>query len=289
MELSIIIVNWNTSELLRKCLASIRSSTPSVSFEIIVVDNASSDDSAAMVRQYFQEVELIENSENLGYAEGNNQAIEKARGDYLLLLNPDTEVKCDTIDNLLEFARAHPSAGAVGCRLIGNDGEVQRSCRGFPKPWGVFCEYTGLSRLFPNSRRFGAYRMKYFDYKHEAEVDQPMASCLIISRKAFEDIGVFDKEFPIFFNEVDWCFRARQGGWSIHFTPTAEVLHHGGASTKQAGLEMKRESHRALKRFYEKHYKNEIPGPIYRFIMFAIEMNSRITSRAKSIDRKSSK
>lgn len=289
MELSIVIVNWNTREYLRSCLASIFSSTPSVSFEVIVVDNASGDGSAEMVRECFKNVELIENDENIGYAEGNNQAIERSGGEYLLLLNPDTEVRFDTIDKLLEFARSHPDAAAVGCRLIGNDGRVQRSCRGFPEPWGVFCEYIGLSRLFPGSRAFGSYRMTYFDYECEAEVDQPMASCLLIPRKAIEETGLFDKEYPIFFNEVDWCYRAKKAGWKVYFTPEAEILHHGGASTRQKRPEMKKESHEALKRFYEKHYKQKISRPVYSAIMLAIDLNSKKASRLKSVDSKDGK
>jgi GT2 family glycosyltransferase len=311
MLLSIIIVNWNTRDYLAKCLQSIRANPPSANktgddprqqspegsglwstvyglrstFEIIVVDNASADRSAAMVLAEFGNVTLIANERNLGYAEGNNQGIEASNGDYILLLNPDTEVKAGALDALLLFGSSHANAAAVGCRLVGEDLRVQRSCRSFPNPAGVFYEYTGLSRLFPHSRRFGAYRMTWFHYNREAEVDQPMGSCLLLSRKAVEDVGQFDTDFPIFFNEVDWCYRAKQKGWAVYFTPSAEVLHHGAAGTSQVKPEMVWESHRSLLKFYDKHYRKSMNPIAFKAISAAIKLNSFLSSRGKSIGR----
>ena len=199
IDLSIIIVNWNTRDYLRRCLASIQACPPNVAHEVIVVDNASVDGSADMVREEFSGVILIANDENQCYAEGNNQGIKVSTGAYVLLLNPDTEVTLGALDSILAFGRSHANAAAVGCRLIGPDGRVQRSCRSFPDPLGVLFEYTRLSRVFPSNKRIGAYRMTWFDYDHEAEVDQPMGSCLLLSRKAIEDVGMFDQDFPIFF------------------------------------------------------------------------------------------
>jgi len=281
MQLSIIIVNWNTKDYLRRCLASIREHPFSGSAEVIVVDNASSDSSAEMVKEEFPEVVLLANEENLGYAEGNNQGIERAGGEHVLLLNPDTEVNAGTLDVLSQFLDAHSDAAAVSCRLIGPDGKVQSSCRSFPDPAGVLYEYSRLSRLFPRSRVFGSYRMTYFDYATEAEVDQPMASCLMLTRKALDDVGLFDEEFPIFFNEVDWLFCAREKGWKVYFTPAAEIIHHGGASTRQVKPEMVRQSHRSLAAFYRKHYKRRIPAPLYWFIMAAISVNCFFSSRLR--------
>ena len=285
MDLSIVIVNWNTRDHLLRCLELIRANLAAGEFEVVVVDNASSDESAELVREHVSGVTLIENSENLGYAEANNQGIAASSGDYILLLNPDTEVKPGTLDTLLAFGKSHPDAAAVGCRLVGPDGEVQRSCRSFPKPLGVLFEYTGLSHLFPRSRLFGSYRMTYFDYSHDAEVDQPMASCLLISRKAWDQVGKFDQDFPIFFNEVDWCYRAKQMGWKVYFTAGAEVTHYGGASTRQVKPQMVRESHQSLCRFYEKHYRSRLPLPVYWFVLMAVRANSFFASRLRFADR----
>lgn len=286
MILSIIIVNWNTRDYLRRCLASIEANRPRFDHEVIVVDNASPDGSADMVRDEFPAAHLIANDGNLGYAAGNNQGVEIAAGRYLLLLNPDVEVKPGALDALVEFAEGHPDAAAVGCRLIGEDGQVQRSLRSFPEPWGVLCDYLKLSKVFPRSRRFASYRMTWFDYDREMEVDQPMGSCLLISRKAIDEIGMFAEEFPIFFNDVDWLYRAKQKGWKVEFTPSAEVLHAGGASTCQRRPEMVRESHRSMKLFYEKHYRGRIAAPVYWFIIAAISINSVLASWQASLRSK---
>lgn len=289
MILSIIIVNWNTREYLRRCLHSIEKNQPAVEYEIIVIDNASPDCSADMVREEFTEVCLIANAENRGYAVGNNQGFEVANGEYLLLLNPDVEVKHGSIDALVAFANSHPDAAAVGCRLVGEDGRVQRSLRSFPEPWGVLFEYTKLSKLFPRSRRLASYRMTWFDYDRETEVDQPMGSCLLLSRKVLRDIGMFAEEFPIFFNDVDWMYRARQNGWKSYFTPAAEVLHIGGASTRQRKPAMVRESHRSMKLFYYKHYRGHIAAPVYCFIIAAISINSVVACWQASLVSKGGK
>jgi len=282
MDLSIAIVNWNTREYLERCLRSIFEHPPDCEFEVIVVDNASTDGSAKLVADNFHNVTLISNSENLGYARGNNQAIETSSGEFILLLNPDIEVKPGALDALLAFAKAHPEAAAVGCRLIHPDGRIQRSVRSFPSPAAVLFEYLKISRIFPNSRLFGRYRMTYFDYSTAAEVDQPMASCLLLSRRALDDVGTFDEQFPIFFNDVDWCYRAKKKGWKIFFTPDAEVIHHGGASTTQVRAKMISESHRSLARFYAKHYRGKMCAVIYWLIMIAIFTNSFFASRIKA-------
>lgn len=267
------------------CLDSIERHPPQGEFEVVVVDNDSSDGSAQIVRECFSDVTLIEHMKNVGYAEGNNRGIRASTGRFVLLLNPDTEVKAGSLNALIKFADEHPEAAAIGCRLVGTDGKVQRSCRSFPDPTGVLFEYARLSCLFPKSRLFGSYRMTYFRYTQQAEVDQPMGSCLLLSRKAVEDVGMFDQEFPIFFNEVDWCFRAKQKGWKIYFTPSAEIVHHGGASTNQIKAEMVRESHRSMRKFYDKHYKGHISKPVYWFITAAISINSFLASRLASIGR----
>jgi len=275
MLLSVVIVNWNTSRLLEACLDGIvgNGGQGAGDGEVIVVDNASSDFDEAYFRSRFPDVKFVVNDANVGYAKANNQAIAESSGGYVLLLNPDTEVKGDALDRLVEFMEAHPDAAAAGCRLVRPDGTVERSCRSFPEPGPVAAEWLGLSRLFPKSRRLGAYRMTWFGYDREMVVDQPMGSCLILSRRAIEQVGLFDEDFPIFFNDVDWCYRAKQAGWNVYFTPAAEVVHHGGASTKQVRREMRRESHRSLARFYYKHYRRRLFPPLYWLIMAAIRVS----------------
>ncbi len=167
-----------------------------------------------------------------------------------------------SLTRAVQFMAAHPDAGAMGCRLIGADGETQRSVRGFPDPGPVLWEFLGLSRLFPRSRLFGAYRMTWFGYDEVTEVDQPMGSFLLITRAAYEKVGGMDLQFPIFFNEVDWCWRAkREQGFRIYYTPDVAVTHYGGGSTRQVKASMVRESHRSLLRFYDKHYATSCSAP----------------------------
>lgn len=285
MDLSIIIVNWNTRDYLRGCLRSIAANPPACDYEVIVVDNASGDGSADMVRESFPDVRLIANETNERYAEGNNIGMRESTGDYVLLLNPDTVVKPNSLGTLLAFGKAHPEAAAVGCKLVGPDGVVQKSVRSFPDPRSVLFEYARISKAFPESEVFGRYRMTYFRYDAVAEVDQPMGSCLLLSRKAIDEVGMFDQQFPIFFNEVDWCYRAKRQGWKIFFTPDAEVIHYGGAGTRQMKPEMIRESHRSLRRFYRKYYKNRMSKPSYWFIGGSIAVNSFFASRLRAIGR----
>lgn len=277
MLLSICIVNWNTRDYLRECLTALQTyPVQGAETEIIVVDNASTDGSAVMVAEEFPQAYLVASKENVGYAQGNNEALSRARGEWVLLLNPDVIVHKSSLTLALRFGRDHPKAGAIGARLVGPDGETQRSVRSFPDPWPVLWEYAGLSRRFPRSRLLGAYRMTWFDYDRPAEVDQPMGSFLLIRRAALDQVGLMDPQFPIFFNEVDWCWRAkRQCGWQIWYTPDVVVTHYGGGSTRQVKTRMIRESHRSLLAFYDKHYKGRIAPLVYALITRAVAWNER--------------
>ena len=294
MRLSICIVNWNTSDLLAECLRSIQHvgadprvcpSTeateqprvcPSSDVEVIVVDNASADFDEEKFRREFPDALFIRSEQNEGYAHGNNQAIARSSGEYILLLNPDTVVREGTLEALVRFMDEHPEAGAAGCKLIKPDGTIDPSCRAFPTPMAVAFEYLGLSKLFPKNKLFARYRMTWFNYDEIIEIDQPMASSLIIRRAALDNVGLFDEEFPIFFNDVDWCRRAKNAGWRIYFTPTAVVTHYGGASTKQIRLQMIEESHRSLVRYYDKHYAGLANLPARLMVRAGAWLNLRL-------------
>ena len=258
-ELSIGIVSWNTRDLLDACLRSIATAPDAVTREVIVVDNASADDTAEMVRDRHPDVTLIANADNRGYAAGNNQAIAAASGELILLLNPDIVVHPGGLETLVGVLRERPEAGAVAPRLILPDGSVQASCRSFPTPDVVLYEALGLSRFFPRSRRFGKYRMTWWGYDDERPVDQPMASAFMVRRAVLDQVGGMDEDFPIFFNDVDLCKRIREAGWEIRFTPRASMDHVGGASTSQVRRRMIVESHRSFVRFYRKHYRGTLP------------------------------
>ena len=282
LTLSVAIVNWNTRQMLLDALASIYSAAPSLSFEVVVVDNASADGSAAAVASNFPQVVLIANAENTGYAQGNNQAIKTAQGAYILLLNPDVLLPEGGLDRAVGFMESHTDAGALGVRQVHPDGRLQRSVRGFPTPVTVLWELLGLSRLFPRNRLFGAYRMTWFDYAHVAEVDQPMGTFLLMRRAVVEQVGILDEAFPIFFNEVDWCLRCKRAGWRIYFTPEVEIVHYGGASTAQVGAAMAWESRRGLLQFYAKHYPTLRFRPLRALIALASWPHAWLQARRRT-------
>jgi hypothetical protein len=263
LALSICMVNWNTRDHLRECLQSIATYPPGRPHEIIVVDNASSDGSADMLARDFPQARLIANTKNEQYARANNQAIRASSGDMILLLNSDVRMLEGTIDRLLAFMDDNPAAGACAPKLIYPDGRLQRSVRSFPTPGALLADLVGLARLFPRSETLGCYRLTFWDYDSVREVDQPMASAFVIRRRALLQVGLFDEQFPLFFNDVDLCYRLRKAAWRIYFVPHARAIHHVGASTSQAWRQALRMSQEGLLRFYRKHYRGELSCPAY--------------------------
>lgn len=280
MDLSVVIVNWNTRELLRACLASLRTSLAAseLSSELIVVDNASADGSAAMVAAEFPEARLFANETNLSYAGGNNQGIAAATGEFILLLNPDTEVPVGAPDSLARLLRELPEAGAAAPALVFPDGRVQDSVRGFPTLRALMGEVTGLARLLPRTS-WGSYRGQALPADRPSLVDQPMASAFLVRRKALEQVGAFDEQFALFFNDVDLCFRLKLAGWAILYDPRVRVVHVGGASTRQVRPEAIRRSHEGLRRFYAKHYRAKLAGPVYALVTLAIALTGAVRAR----------
>jgi hypothetical protein len=259
--LSILIVHWNTCPDLRECLLSLQANPYTRGTqEIIVVDNGSTDNAANMVWQEFPQVALLGNAHNENYARATNQALKRATGDYLLLFNPDVKALPGSLDNLVAVLQelcADGKAGAVGAKLVYEDGRIQRSVRGFPTPANIFYDLVGLSRLFPRSR-FGAYRLPVFHYDGEREpAPQPMASCFLLTRKAYERVGGMDERFPLYFNDVDWCKRASDVGVGIWYTSRAVFVHGWGKTTGRSprvAQVARWESHRALLRYWHLHH-----------------------------------
>jgi hypothetical protein len=258
---SILIVNWNTRAFLDACLASLKNLPSNLKREVIVVDNASTDGSADLVRERYPDVVLVEPGANLGYAAGNNLAFTKASGEFLLTLNPDTEFMDDSLAAGIEILKADTRAGALGAKQIGPDGEVQQSIRGFPTAIGILGDVTGLGGRFPKSR-LDSYRLSAFNYEIAQEAPQPMGTFLLFKRTALETIGdpkaPYDPAFPIFFNEVDLLLRLQKGGWHALYSPDVHIKHHGGESTKQVRKSMIWESHRSLVRFLWKHRSSSL-------------------------------
>ncbi|MBX9722221.1 MAG: glycosyltransferase family 2 protein, partial [Candidatus Obscuribacterales bacterium] len=254
MRLSVITVSWNVSKLLDVSLQTLKRDIEGIDAEVFVIDNASADDSVEMVRREHPWVKLIANDSNLGFAKANNQAIKLATGEYVLLLNPDTEVIPGAIPKLIQFLEEHPKAAVVAPQLINSDGSIQRSCREFPTFLGMVYELLGLSKMFPNNKTFGSYKMLDFEHDVLREVDQPEGACLLMRRSILDEVGTLDEGYFMLFEEVDWCYRVKEAGWQIWFDPSAKVVHHFGQSIKQVKVRMIVSSHKGLYRFWSKHY-----------------------------------
>ncbi len=218
-EISIIIVNWNTRDVLCDCLRTLYQQAGGIDFEVIVVDNASTDSSAEMVKVRFPNVILIENHENRGFAAANNQGMAIARGRYVLLLNSDTVVPDDTMPKMVAFAYNHPEAAVVGCRVLNPDGTLQPTCFMFPSLLNMVLSSTYLYKLFPGSKFFGRERMTWWDRNDAREVDVVTGCFMLVRREAIEQIGLLDEYFFMYGEETDWCYRFKQAGWKVIFTP----------------------------------------------------------------------
>jgi len=266
VELSVIIVSYNTSALLRNCLSSLQQAEEEAALEIIVIDNASRDGSAEMVTQEFPHIMLIKNPSNAGFAAANNQGLRVARGKFLLLLNSDTEVRTGALAHCRDFLRARSEAGIVGCKLLNADGSVQPSCESFLSLSNLFFENFFWEKIFPRSRWFGRRALSYFAYDRVLQVDYVKGAFLMITRRAFEDLGLLDEKFFFYAEEMDWCYRARQKGWQVYFTPGGEVLHYGGQSSDPVSPATFVQLHRARYQFYRKHH-NAFSSAIARVIM----------------------
>ena len=263
--LTVVVVSWNTRDLLDRSLETLKedlertSKSDNLETEVFVVDNDSKDGSAAMVAEKHGWATLIANDDNLGFAKANNQVLRQAKGRYILLLNPDTEVEPGALKTLIDFLEAHPKAGIVAPQLLNSDGSIQRSCRQFPTFTGMLFELIGLSKLFPKGSKMGttfrAYKMLDWEHDDEREVDQPEGACLLLRREVLEEVGLLDEGYFMLFEEVDWCYRIKKAGWQIWFTPSARVMHHYGQSIKQVKARMILSSHRGLYRFWRKHYR----------------------------------
>ncbi|MGE5294767.1 MAG: glycosyltransferase family 2 protein [Solirubrobacterales bacterium] len=232
-DVTIVIVNWNTREILRDCLRSVYQNAGPIDFDVIVVDNASSDGSVEMVRTEFDRVQLIANSDNRGFAAANNQGMAVAKGRYVLLLNSDTIVLDGALAKSVAFADAHPETAVVGCRVLNPDKSMQPTCFMYPSVLNLAISVIYLSKLLPRSRFFGREGMTWWNRDDARDVEVVTGCFMLVRREALDRVGPMDEDYFMYGEETDWCWRFRQAGWRLTFTPSAEIIHLGGQSTAQ--------------------------------------------------------
>ena len=258
-QLSIVIVNYNVKYFLEQCLYSVRAATQGLETDIYVVDNHSTDQSIAYLRPLFPEVTFIENQENVGFAKANNQAFRICKGEYVLMLNPDTVIGEESLRSLYFFMEDHPEAGALGLKMLNGNGVfLAESKRSFPTPWVSFCKLFGLSKLFPNSPKYASYALPYFSPDEQHEVDVLCGAFMLMRHEALDKIGLLDEDFFMYGEDIDLSYRFIQGGYKNYYMPE-RMLHYKGESTQKMSYRFLQRFYGAMLIFYRKHYSQSSP------------------------------
>ncbi|GIK62251.1 MAG: glycosyl transferase [Chloroflexota bacterium] len=277
-DLGVVIVNWNTRDLLRKCLQTVFASE-GLTYQVVVVDNASTDGSPAMVRQEFPNATLITSATNDGFSRANNKGLrwlglEKGKNDptaprYGLLLNSDTEVPPNALAEMVRYMDRpeHHKVGAAGCKLWLPENKLDLACRrSFPTPEVSFYRMMGLSKLFPHSKRFGRYNMTYLSPDVETEVDSVVGAFMMVRRETIAQVGLLDETYWMYGEDLDWAFRIKQAGWKIMYNPAVTVLHVKRASSRKS-KRAKIAFTEAMVKFYQEHYRQTTPWWLHLLVM----------------------
>jgi GT2 family glycosyltransferase len=262
--LSVIIVSFDCRELVEACLHSIEAQADELQLEVVVVDNASADGTAAMVRDRFPWVQLVASRENLGFARANNLAIERASGASLLLLNPDTVVPRGALVAAVSALEQRSDVGMLGCKLVRPDGSLDHACkRGFPTPLSSLYYFSGLTRLRPRSPRFAHYTSGHVDADEAALVDAVNGAFMLVRREALEAVGPMDEDYWLYMEDLDWCYRFWRAGWPVFYWPGTEVVHvKAGSTTSNRRWRANLAFHRGMWIFYRKHYAATRPWAV---------------------------
>lgn len=268
---SIVVVNWKTPELTAAALRSILLDRQSDSFEIWVVDNNSGDGSVEMLRRDFPGVNLIANADNVGFGRACNQVIPLCTGEHVLLVNPDTVAAENAISHLLDYMDKHPECGAVGPRVNNPDGTLQLSCRrSFPDLGASFFRLTYLSLIFPKHPLVAKYNLTYADPSQTLEVDALSGAFMMVRKKSIEQVGLLDEDIFMFGEDIDWCWRVKQAGWTVVYIPDAVVYHYHGASSRFRRIGATINLHKGMEVFYRKHLAKKYWAPINYLVYAAI-------------------
>ena len=260
-DLSIIIVNYRTYQLTRQTVESVLDQDHPFSYHIYVVDNHSGDGSLEKLQEDYQgydQISFLESEMNQGFAHANNQALKKVNSRYVLLLNSDTQILEDCLEKCLEYMENDEKIGVLGCKVLLPDGLLDLACRrSFPTPSVSFYRMTGLSKLFPHSRRFARYNLTYLDEDETYPVDCVVGAFMMVRRETIQEVGLLDEDFFMYGEDIDWCYRIKSAGWQVVYFSPAQILHHKGGSGSSEKL--LNEFYRSMYLFYKKHYQMQYP------------------------------
>ncbi len=285
IKLSTIIVSYNTKDLLKECLSSVVAAIENLEAEIIVVDNDSTDGTVEMLEGQVQnEIKILRNKENLGFARANNIGIQNSSGKYILLLNSDTIVEKNTIAEMVKYMEQNPKIGVATCRVELPDNSLDPAChRGFPTPWASMTYFLGLERLFPMSKIFGQYHLGFLPMGEPHEIDSPSGAFYLVRREVIDRVGMLDEDYFMYGEDLDWSFRIKQAGWKIMYYPFVKITHFKKRSGR-AGVDVKTRKettkyfYETMKIFYQKHYANKYPAIINSLFMLAIDAKKKLNS-----------
>jgi GT2 family glycosyltransferase len=294
IDLSIIIVSYNTRDLITKCLDSIKQTAKSISFEVFVIDNASLDDSQDVIRKYaegdkLKKVFFVENNKNLGFSAANNKAMKNSKGRYVLFLNPDTVIYPNALDYMVKFMDENKNVGAATCELRMPNGKIDdASHRGFPTPWNAFCHFSGIAKIFPHSRLFAGYSQGWKDLTKTHDIDALAGAFMIVRREAGNQAGWWDEDYFFYGEDLNFCYELIKHGWKIMYVPDVSILHYKGVSgglkkvsknITKADPEIKKRATKArfnaMKIFYKKNYENKYPKFLTKLVMLGIALKER--------------
>lgn len=230
MDISVILVSYNTIEMTKQALNDLFASEGNFKMEVFMIDNASKDHSAEVLRREYPNITIIENSQNVGFGRANNQALPSIRGKYVLLLNTDAFVQPDSLIKTMQYMEAHPKCGMLGVKLLGRDGTLQPSCRYFPTSWNIFLERTNLKKFFKQTKLIDDMN---WDHASVRSCDWVPGCYALIRKEVIDQVGLFDPRYFLYYEEVDHCFAAKRAGWEVVYFPETTVIHIGGESAKQ--------------------------------------------------------
>mgnify|MGYP002638712354 FL=1 len=286
MQLSIVIVNYNVKYFVEQCIHSIQKAVNGLTAEVFVVDNNSVDGSVRMIREKFPEVHLIENKDNKGFSKANNQAIKKAKGKYILILNPDTILEDDTLTKCVNFMDDHPDAGGLGVKMIDGKGKfLPESKRGLPSPSVAFFKMFGFSSLFPKSKLFNKYNLGYLDKNKTHEVDVLAGAFMMVRKTVLDDIGLLDEEFFMYGEDIDLSYRITKAGYKNYYFPGTRIIHYKGESTKKSSVNYVFFFYNAMIVFARKHFSKKNARMYSMLINLAIYLRATISITTRFLTR----
>ncbi|MCB9169226.1 MAG: glycosyltransferase [Flavobacteriales bacterium] len=286
MKLSVVIVNYNVRAYLEQCLHSVQAAMRDIEGEVFVVDNQSSDGSVAMVRENFPDVQVIVNTENVGFSRANNQAIRQSNGRYVLLLNPDTIVGEDVFSKVIGFLDAHPKAGGLGVKMIDGTGRfLPESKRGLPTPQVAFFKIIGLARIFPRSRVFGRYHLGHMPEDRTAPIEILSGACMFLRRETLDRVGLLDEHFFMYGEDIDLSYRITLGGYQNWYFPEARILHYKGESTKKSSVNYVFVFYNAMAIFARKHFARKRPDLFGWLISASIYLSAAAAILTRFLNR----